>query len=62
MRASNGVIVITTRKGTTAGKPAFNYSYNAFFDQKPDLDRMQLASSADIVDYQNDFIDTWALI
>ncbi|WP_168796406.1 SusC/RagA family TonB-linked outer membrane protein [Flagellimonas onchidii] len=49
VRASNGVIVITTKKGGV-GRPQFTYSTNLFISEKPNLDDYQVASAADLVD------------
>lgn len=49
VRASNGVIVITTKKGK-AGKPKFSYSTNLFISDKPNLDDYQVANSGVLVD------------
>ena len=46
LRASNGVIVITTKRGKE-GKPRVTFSTNWTFGTKPDLNDLQLASSAD---------------
>lgn len=53
-RAANGVIVITTKsgKGATGGKPAIHFSTDMVWTDKPDLDDMHYASTADIINYE----------
>lgn len=51
-RSANGVIVITTKRGSK-GKSKINYTNNFTFNQKPDLAyRMNRVSSSDLVDIQ----------
>jgi TonB-linked SusC/RagA family outer membrane protein len=52
-RAANGVILITTRRGTT-GKPVINYSFNQGFSQPTRIP--QMASSAQFAEYYNDYL------
>ncbi|WP_164714399.1 SusC/RagA family TonB-linked outer membrane protein [Chitinophaga rhizosphaerae] len=55
-RASNGVIVITTRRGKD-GKVRINYAANTYFTQRPDYSKLHRASSADIMDYDKELYD-----
>lgn len=53
VRASNGVIVITTKSGTnTEGKAVFEVSSNLSIDQSPDFSKQRPASSADYIDFE----------
>lgn len=52
-RAANGVIVITTKKGSTE-KPTVSYSGNIRISAKPDYSDLHRASSSDIVNYDKD--------
>lgn len=51
-RAANGVIVITTKKGTK-GKTQVTFNTDFFITEKPDLDNMHYASSSQLVDYES---------
>ncbi|WP_442588764.1 SusC/RagA family TonB-linked outer membrane protein [Pedobacter sp. AW31-3R] len=51
VRAANGVIVITTKKGKT-GPVAINFSANTFFSERPDFDRLNLMNSTEKVDFE----------
>lgn len=52
VRASNGVIVITTKKGSKSKKPKINFSYNLTVKDKPDLSKYRYASPADQIDLE----------
>ncbi|WP_207534419.1 SusC/RagA family TonB-linked outer membrane protein [Desertivirga arenae] len=49
-KSANGVIVVTTKKGSGAVK--LNFNSDVFITQKPDLDAMHYASTSDIIDYE----------
>jgi len=49
-RAANGIIVITTKKGTGKLKVAFNTDF--FVSTKPNLKDMNYASTSDIIDFE----------
>lgn len=55
VRAANGVIVITTKKGNTQ-KPAVNISANFYLTQKNDLSYNKYAPTADILDYEVEYM------
>ncbi|MGL4328553.1 MAG: SusC/RagA family TonB-linked outer membrane protein, partial [Tannerellaceae bacterium] len=55
VRAANGVIVITTKKGATQ-KPAVTVSANFYITQKNDLSYNKYASTADILDYEVEYM------
>lgn len=55
VRAANGVIVITTRKGTTQ-KPVVNFSANYYITPDAGLDYLNYASTSDIIDYEIDYM------
>jgi TonB-dependent starch-binding outer membrane protein SusC len=52
-RAANGVILITTKRGTT-GKPLISYSFNQGLSQPTRVPKM--ASSAQWAEYYNDYL------
>ena len=52
-RAANGVIVITTKKGSM-GKPRVNFSGGVFYTLKPDLDKLNLMNASEKVDFELD--------
>lgn len=52
-RASNGVVVIVTKKGrNSAGKPVISATSTLRIDQQPNLADLQLATSAQMVDVE----------
>ncbi len=51
VRASNGVIVINTRKGTNS-KPQFHLNVAYTYRPKPDLNKLDLAKGKDFVDFE----------
>lgn len=51
-RSANGVIVLTTKKGTDPLKISLNTDF--FIDTKPTFESMHYASTADIVDFETD--------
>ncbi len=55
LRASNGVIVITTKRGGE-GKPTVSFSTNWTFGTKQKLDDFGFASSADEIAMRNDYM------
>lgn len=55
-RASNGVIVVTTKRGKE-GKLKVNYATNMYFTQRPDYSTLKRANSADLVDYDKELYD-----
>ncbi|WP_423737876.1 SusC/RagA family TonB-linked outer membrane protein [Chitinophaga caseinilytica] len=55
-RASNGVIVITTKRGKD-GKVRINYAANTYFTQRPDYSKLHRASATDILDYDKELYD-----
>lgn len=52
VRAGNGVIVITTRKGEKNGKSAFDISYTLTVDQKPDIGDLRLLQGEESIEHQ----------
>lgn len=52
-RAANGVIVITTRLGSTR-TTRINYNSTIFITPKPDYGKMNLINSSEMVDFQKD--------
>ncbi len=59
VKASNGVIVITTKKGTNApnGKPQISFNSSLTFQSLPDLSSLKLANSSDFVDVELEALD-----
>lgn len=57
VRASNGVIVITTKKPKDK-KTVINASANFYFEPNPSLDYQHYASTSDIVDYEVNYLLT----
>lgn len=55
VRASRGVIVVSTKKGTTK-KPNINISANFYLNPLPSLEYQHYASTSDIIDYQADYL------
>ncbi len=55
-RSGNGVIVITTKRGST-GKPQVNFTSNVTFSQKPDLFSMHRISSNDYIGVEKFLFD-----
>lgn len=55
-RAANGVIVITTRSGAP-GKVAINFNASFFITPLPDVSYLDLMSSAEIVDMQQELFN-----
>ncbi len=53
VQAANGVVLITTKRGTT-GKPVFDFSYNQSFVQPTRIPKM--ASSATLAMYGNEYL------
>lgn len=51
-RSANGVIVLTTKKGTAPVKVSFNSDF--FVDTKPTLNSMHYASTADVLAFETD--------
>lgn len=52
-RASNGVIVITTKRGKN-GKPRINLNANVTLQGRPDLDNLMQISSTDFINFEKD--------
>jgi TonB-dependent SusC/RagA subfamily outer membrane receptor len=56
VRAANGVIVVTTKKGSVTGVPRINFSMNTTFSGKPDLGYLRTMNSAQMIDYQEELV------
>lgn len=56
VRAANGVIVVTTKRGTSK-KPAINISAKFFLNPLPSLDYQHYASTSDIIDYERNYLE-----
>ncbi|MDE5421973.1 SusC/RagA family TonB-linked outer membrane protein [Ancylomarina sp. DW003] len=50
VRASNGVVVITTKNGGKKKKPSVNFSYNMTIKESPDLSKYRYASAGDQIE------------
>lgn len=57
VRASNGVIVITTKTGQEGSKPMFTYTSSLRIDEIPDIDALQLANSRQYIDVELEGLD-----
>lgn len=55
VRAANGVIVITTKKGTKNQKPCVSYNGSLKIGSKFDLESMGLLNSAQQIDYEREY-------
>jgi len=55
VRASNGVIVVTTKQGITK-KPNINISAGFYLNPLPSLQYQHYASTSDIIDYERSFL------
>ena len=55
IRATNGVIVVTTKKGTTK-KPVVSFSANYYATPNSDIKHLKYASTADIIDYEIEYM------
>lgn len=55
VRASNGVIVVTTKKGKSQ-KPSVNFSASFYITENTDLKYRDLASTSDIIDYEIEYL------
>lgn len=53
VRAGNGVIVITTKKGKQATKPRISFNSNITIGEKPDLWYQQIAAASDIIEMES---------
>lgn len=56
VRAANGVIVVTTKKGSITGVPRINFSYNTAFSGKPDLGYLRTMNSSQMIEYQEELV------
>ncbi|PRD52028.1 SusC/RagA family TonB-linked outer membrane protein [Sphingobacterium gobiense] len=57
VRAANGVIVVTTKKGNITGIPRINFSVNSTFSGRPDLDYLKMMNSGQMIDYLEELVD-----
>ncbi|WP_234395775.1 SusC/RagA family TonB-linked outer membrane protein [Bacteroides sp. Marseille-P3684] len=57
VRASNGVIVVTTRTAKD-NKTRVNASANFYFTPRPSLDYMHYATASDVIDYEQEWLLT----
>ncbi len=57
IRAANGVIVVTTKKGKRRDAPNVNFSTNMMFSGKPDLDYLRVMNSAQQLSYEKELVD-----
>ncbi|MGJ1408282.1 SusC/RagA family TonB-linked outer membrane protein [Sphingobacterium thalpophilum] len=56
VRAANGVIVVTTKKGSKTGVPRINFSFNTAFSGKPDLNYLRTMNSEQMIEYQEELV------
>lgn len=57
VRAANGVIVITTKKGSKDSRPKVSFSTSLMVAGKPDVNYLKSLSSAEMLDYEKDLVD-----
>lgn len=57
IRAANGVIVVTTKKGKRRDAPNVNFSTNVMFSGKPDLNYLRVMNSAQQLSYEKELVD-----
>lgn len=55
VRSANGVIVITSKKGSANKAPQVNFNTNVTIGEKPNMHYFPLMSSADFIDAEKDF-------
>jgi TonB-linked SusC/RagA family outer membrane protein len=55
VRSANGVIVITTKKGSTNKTPQVNFNTNVTIGEKPDMHYFPLMPAADFIEAEKDF-------
>ncbi|QNL48144.1 SusC/RagA family TonB-linked outer membrane protein [Olivibacter sp. SDN3] len=57
VRAGNGVIVLTTKKGSLNAKPQISFNGNVTIGEKPDIYRTPQLSSAEFIEVERDLFD-----
>ncbi|MDC6367791.1 MULTISPECIES: SusC/RagA family TonB-linked outer membrane protein [Flavobacteriaceae] len=57
IRATNGVIVVITKKANTSNKPRIDISVNSFYSPRPNLKKNNLASTSTQIDYAKAYND-----
>lgn len=57
VRAANGVIVITTKRGQAGTSPRISFSSSLTITGKPDINYMKMMSSAEMLDYEKELVD-----
>ena len=57
VRAANGVIVVTTKRGKSNQAPQVSFSTNIMIADKPDLSYLKMMNSAQMLDYEKELID-----
>lgn len=57
VRAANGVIVITTKKGKQNTKPQVSFSTSLIVAGKPDINYLKTMTSAEMLDYEKSLVD-----
>lgn len=58
VRAANGVIVITTKRGNNASRPSVSFSASWMTQGKPDLGYLKGLSSAQMLDYEKELVNS----
>lgn len=58
-RASNGVIVVTTKRAKQVGKPVVQASSNITYTEKPDYSYYNLMTPGQQVDWERDYYNWW---
>lgn len=57
VRAANGVIVVTTKRGKNNQAPKVSFSTTASLSNKPDLDYLRIMSSTETMAYEKELVD-----
>lgn len=57
VRAANGVVVVTTKKGRNSQVPAINFSASTLISGKPDLGYIHTMNSAEMIDYETELVN-----
>lgn len=57
VRAANGVIVVTTKKGQNKNKPQVSFSTSFTIAEKPDISYLKTMTSSEMLEYEKELVD-----
>ncbi len=57
VRAANGVIVVTTKKGHENTRPKVSFSTSFTFAGRPDINYLKMMNSSEMLDYEKELVD-----